>query len=244
MAFHIAEYEYLDVLSGNVVLELGCGRGHTVAELSERFEKIFGVDPDIFLLFDELAKRQFSCAQNFFVAGGSGESLPFADETFDGVISHWSLHHYRYPLTVMREVWRVLRNDGWLYLADGVDYPDEKMTLQQRNHQNFHRFAVAADRYRKRDHYPLRTADSIEKILERAGFSVSESVIVSEEDPNDPRREEDYVRGYIENLSALMEKMLELEAPMKLVEDLKDLIKSIRDNGIRMAPFAIITAKK
>ncbi len=243
MAFHISEYKYLEKLDGKNVLELGCGRGHTVAELSKRFEKIFGIDPDVYLLLDELAKEQFASADNFYPIGGSGESLPFADEIFNGVISHWSLHHYRYPLTILHEIRRVLRCDGWLYLADGVDYPYDKMSPQQRNHQNFHKFAVAADRFRKRDHYPLRTPENLAKIIERAGFEITGIKIVSDEDPSDPRREPEYVRGYIENLSALRERMFELAAPQKLADDLSKLIASIERDGIRIAPFAIIIAK-
>ncbi len=244
MAFHISEHKYLEKLDGENILELGCGRGHTVAELSKRFEKIFGIDPDVYLLLDELAKKQFASANNFYPIGGSGESLPFGDEIFNGVISHWSLHHYRYPLTVLYEIRRVLRSGGWLYIADGIDYPDEKMSPQQRNHQNFHRFAVAADRFRKRDHYPLRTSESIAKLVERAGFEIAETEIISDEDPSDPRREPEYVSGYIENLSALRERMFELGAPQKLSDDLSKLIASIERDGIRIAPFAIIIARK
>jgi ubiquinone/menaquinone biosynthesis C-methylase UbiE len=44
--------------------------------------------------------------------------LPFADGTFDLVISSFALHHWDRPLEVLDEIARVLRPGGWYYLAD------------------------------------------------------------------------------------------------------------------------------
>ena len=48
---------------------------------------------------------------------GVGEHLPFADGTFDGGLSIWSLNHTTEPGSVLREAARVLRPGGQLLLV-------------------------------------------------------------------------------------------------------------------------------
>jgi ubiquinone/menaquinone biosynthesis C-methylase UbiE len=47
-----------------------------------------------------------------------GHRLPFADESFDLVVSSFSLHHWTEPLRVLDEVARVLKPGGGYYIAD------------------------------------------------------------------------------------------------------------------------------
>jgi len=46
------------------------------------------------------------------VLQGGGEHLPFADASFDMVVSVWVLEHLETPENVFAEVWRVLRPGG------------------------------------------------------------------------------------------------------------------------------------
>jgi SAM-dependent methyltransferase len=104
-------------LSGKDVLEVGCGRGGGTAFVFERFapRSMTGLD---------LARRAIArCRARYarpglqFVAGNA-ESLPFADGTFDAVLSIESTHCYPDPPSFFREVYRVLRPGGFLLLAD------------------------------------------------------------------------------------------------------------------------------
>jgi ubiquinone/menaquinone biosynthesis C-methylase UbiE len=53
-------------------------------------------------------------------------ALPFADETFDRVVSTGSLHHWKDPVSALAEVHRVLKNDGYALMYDLVrDMPKE-----------------------------------------------------------------------------------------------------------------------
>jgi len=104
-------------LSGKDVLEVGCGRGGGTAFVFERFapRSMTGLD---------LARRAIArCRARYarpglrFVAGNA-ERLPFADGTFDAVLSVESTHCYPDPPSFFREVDRVLRPGGVLLLAD------------------------------------------------------------------------------------------------------------------------------
>jgi ubiquinone/menaquinone biosynthesis C-methylase UbiE len=48
----------------------------------------------------------------------SGDKIPFDDETFDAVFSNGSLHEWSNPTGTFNEVWRVLKQDGRLFVSD------------------------------------------------------------------------------------------------------------------------------
>ena len=48
----------------------------------------------------------------------SSERLPFADESIDACMCSNSFHHYPDPVAALREMRRVLKPDGGLYILD------------------------------------------------------------------------------------------------------------------------------
>jgi SAM-dependent methyltransferase len=50
----------------------------------------------------------------------SATDLPFADGTFDRVVSTGSLHHWKDPIRALSEAYRVLKADGYALLYDLV----------------------------------------------------------------------------------------------------------------------------
>ena len=55
------------------------------------------------------------------VLTADARQLPFADDTFDVVVSHWVVHNMDKPsdrLRVLDEMARVLKPGGWLLIAD------------------------------------------------------------------------------------------------------------------------------
>lgn len=88
------------------VLDLGCGRGNFVVdELRSRIGDIIGIDAD------ESATTSNVSAQRV-VFGDIQQRLPFADASFDCVISLWVLEHIANPDAVFAEVARVLKPGG------------------------------------------------------------------------------------------------------------------------------------
>lgn len=51
-------------------------------------------------------------------AAGKQESLPFADHSFDLVISGFDMHHWENPVEVFNEIARVLKTNGALLVGD------------------------------------------------------------------------------------------------------------------------------
>jgi 2-polyprenyl-3-methyl-5-hydroxy-6-metoxy-1,4-benzoquinol methylase len=101
------------------VLEVGCGRGGFAHLLASEGAKVCGVDFSASALQAAAARPQSSR-----VAGGSidwvqadAQHLPFDDRAFDIVISCEMIEHLPDPVAALREMARVCRPGGLLYLT-------------------------------------------------------------------------------------------------------------------------------
>ena len=78
-------------LSEQTVLDAGCGTGNYLAELRSRIGKLHGLELNTGM--QQVAKKRFADDPCMQVDQGSITELPFADETFDGIICNQVLHH-------------------------------------------------------------------------------------------------------------------------------------------------------
>jgi ubiquinone/menaquinone biosynthesis C-methylase UbiE len=89
---------------------------------------VAGVDVDGAMLLKAQTKAQHVSAPLSLVQG-RGEVLPLADDSFDSVVSTLVLHHLNrsQKLAALREMHRVLRAGGRVYIAD-FGCPDTVMS--------------------------------------------------------------------------------------------------------------------
>ena len=104
-----------------IVLDLGAGLGQDSAYFAELGYKVIATD----LNTDKLA----SLAEEKFItqAVDLRESLPFADEAFDVVYAHLSLHYFDKATTeaIFKEIYRVLKPGGVLaFFTNSTDDPE------------------------------------------------------------------------------------------------------------------------
>ncbi|HJD78371.1 MAG TPA: class I SAM-dependent methyltransferase [Corynebacterium pollutisoli] len=98
------------------ILDAGCGSGLYAAELLARGARVVGVDESAELI--RLARRR--APQASFHVQPLEKPLDWAaDRSVDRVLMALVLHHLHYPVDVLRELHRVLRDDGRLVLSTG-----------------------------------------------------------------------------------------------------------------------------
>lgn len=92
------------------ILDLGCGGGTLVRDLRSASISIWGVD----LYLDQSQKKSADFIE------GDAFALPFEKQSFDLILSSYSVFHYEEPLhfrSLLLEVRRVLCSGGSLCLA-------------------------------------------------------------------------------------------------------------------------------
>jgi ubiquinone/menaquinone biosynthesis C-methylase UbiE len=115
----LTRYGFAD-LSSKKILEVGCGSGHWLRELTTwgaRPEHVYGVD----LLRDRLSKARSSCSPAIRLQCGSAAELPFPDASFDLVLQSTVFTSILDPdlkCRAAQEMMRVLTHDGIILWYD------------------------------------------------------------------------------------------------------------------------------
>jgi SAM-dependent methyltransferase len=102
------------------VLDLGCGGGHVTFAAAPHVREVVAYDLSPEML-DVVARAAHDRGLgNVTTRQGVVESLPFADASFDVVLSRYSAHHWSDVDAALREAARVLKPDGVVGIADSI----------------------------------------------------------------------------------------------------------------------------
>jgi ubiquinone/menaquinone biosynthesis C-methylase UbiE len=140
------------------LLDLGCGTGFFLAELTAKHPGSIGLDISHAML--KVSDQYVKAAK---LVTGDAEKLPFAPGAFDVVFCKGSLHHTRDHVGFLKHCQRVLGADGVLIMSEPCnDNPLIK----------FARWVL----YKKSKHFDVGdegfTKKRIVELTERAGFDV------------------------------------------------------------------------
>lgn len=150
---------YLDLASGQRILDVGSGKGAFCGQLARAGYAVVGVDPSG--AATRIA-RSYVNPDGAFVLG-AGESLPFSSGRFDRAVSVCVLEHTKDDTRVLEEVHRILKPGGVFALTvDCLDSPYVSETFR-RHHR---------EEYRCNQLYGYA---KLREMLARAGFEVLES---------------------------------------------------------------------
>jgi SAM-dependent methyltransferase len=98
------------------LLDLGCGRGGLVEQLSHPLPQCVGVDPDL----ASLQQHRLALPR----AQALGRQLPFHAGSFDIILASWLLEHLDRPGAVFAEVARALRGGGtFIFITPNRRHP-------------------------------------------------------------------------------------------------------------------------
>jgi ubiquinone/menaquinone biosynthesis C-methylase UbiE len=111
--------------SDALVLDLGCGAGHVSFAVALHALRVVAYDIAEPMLATVAAAAKERGLSNIDTKQGPAERLPFADASFDFVLSRMSAHHWHDVPAALVEVRRVLKPQGRVLFVDiaGADHP-------------------------------------------------------------------------------------------------------------------------
>jgi ubiquinone/menaquinone biosynthesis C-methylase UbiE len=122
--------DYIPWRGDESVLDVGCGRGLLLVAAARRVPRGEAVGIDIWRGEDQNDNRPDAALENARLEGvaervkvetADMRALPYADGTFDAVVSHWAVHNLPAAAdraAAVREMIRVLKPGGVVLLAD------------------------------------------------------------------------------------------------------------------------------
>ena len=120
------------------VLDVGTGPGVLLVELAQRRADLTLTGVDLSADMVALAQRNLAkVADRASARVADVASLPFADESFDLVVSSFSLHHWEEPEAAVAELARVLRPGGALVIYDFTRAPFDRLEQGARERSLF-----------------------------------------------------------------------------------------------------------
>jgi ubiquinone/menaquinone biosynthesis C-methylase UbiE len=122
-------YSFLNIQEKDIVIDVGCGTGKTVSELSTNCNMVIGIDNSEQMI--KIARSRFPLC-DFRLA--QAESLPFEDKTINGYRAERLYQHLPDPSAALSEAYRILSTGGQIVLLDqdydvwAIDADDMIMT--------------------------------------------------------------------------------------------------------------------
>lgn len=109
-------YEVPISFDGKIVVEVGCGLGNFLRVITAK-ERI-GIEP----LLDKFSEVFDMDVPGIQFIEGKCESIPLLDNAADVVFCSNVLNHVQYPEMCLKEIRRIMKNDGILYFDTHFDY--------------------------------------------------------------------------------------------------------------------------
>lgn len=161
-----------------LVLDFGCGTGTVTLALSKRNIPVVSLDASLGML-KKTEEKINQLGYKAHLVLGDGENLPFRDKIFDSVICQGVLHHIPGIEKALKEISRVLKNNGIVFFSE----PNDEKSLLYITLQRMHKI-ITSRLYKKQNlltnaatERPL-SGKQISGMLQNMGFNCDLNYIV------------------------------------------------------------------
>jgi len=171
---HRKALEYLKVRRGEVILDVGCGRGELVRACSEQGAKTVGIDYSVAAV---KISNVGSKVDNIVIIRASATNLPFKEEIFDKAIMLDIVEHLAPDdlMKCLKDVRRVLKKDGQVLIHTPNRWGDYAFSVYfkwaSRFRANLKRVSMDFKPHRYAElHVNVMDPVSLKAVLHCAGF--------------------------------------------------------------------------
>ena len=109
--------DIVEKMGSGTILDLGSGTGYLSIEIAKMSPslRVYGIDLSRQMI--KISRRHARGVENAQFELGNAADLPFADNSIDFIVSTGSLHHWKTPVKVFDECYRVLKagREAWIY---------------------------------------------------------------------------------------------------------------------------------
>ncbi|MBU0999515.1 class I SAM-dependent methyltransferase [Patescibacteria group bacterium] len=154
---------YLKAKPDDLILDVGCGVGHSLDYLNQFSDSLVGIDTDLI----SLLYAQKTTKANYVLT--KAEKLPFKDNTFDKIISFNVLEHIKNDQGVIEEIRRVAKKGAeiliWVPSLEGIRTNSKLKNLMHEEESGYEKHF--RDGYFMNNLKKLLTKNNIKIIKER-----------------------------------------------------------------------------
>ncbi len=151
----------LDLQPHFEVLDVAAGTGIVARAVAPHVRRVVASD----ISAEMLAEGAREAPANVAFEGAAAEDLPYGAESFDLVVTRFSIHHFLRPELALHQMHRVCRRGGELLVIDIVA-PDDPPCARRFN---------SLERSRDSSHARALSARDLRLAIERAGWHVQET---------------------------------------------------------------------
>jgi len=132
------------LVAGREVLDVACGEGYGSALLARSARHVTGVDVASHVI--ARARESYASQPNVEFREADCTALPFAEGSFDAVVSFETIEHVAAQEAFLDEVRRVLRSDGLFILScpNKVEYTDKNSVVNAFHVRELYRDELSA----------------------------------------------------------------------------------------------------
>jgi SAM-dependent methyltransferase len=180
-------------------VETACGPGLIARAIAPRVGSVVGIDLTPAMIEKARADAAEAGVENVSFEVGDATALDLPDDSLDGAITRFSLHHIPAPVRVLEEMRRVVKPGGYVVVSDFVTDDDGAGAAWQEQ----------IERLRDPSHWALLTPSRIAALGERIGLEPDQDRVV----PFEIDYEEWLYRGSGGSANAELIERLRSEAP-------------------------------
>ncbi|MFZ5985890.1 MAG: methyltransferase domain-containing protein [Bacillota bacterium] len=123
------------------VIDLGSGNGYISLAVAKHVKKVIAVDISKEMIKELRKNARARGVKNIEALESDGQEVPVEDESVDMVCASMYLHHIEDPDLAIKEINRVLKPGGMVFLADFHEHKD--MELKERMHDLWTGFSLS-----------------------------------------------------------------------------------------------------